>query len=40
MPPLFIAVVTFLYLLELEYKTALLETYLKGEWRVGEGEVA
>ncbi len=40
MPPLFIAVATFLSLLELEYKTAFLETYLKGEWRVGEGEVA
>jgi peptidoglycan/xylan/chitin deacetylase (PgdA/CDA1 family) len=24
----------------LEYKTAFLETYLNGEWRVGEGEVA
>lgn len=24
----------------LEYKTAFLETYLKGEWRVGDGEVA
>jgi peptidoglycan/xylan/chitin deacetylase (PgdA/CDA1 family) len=34
------AMATLLSLLGLEYKTAFLETYLQGEWRVGKGEVA
>ena len=38
MPLAFIAALVVLF--GLEYKTAFLETYLKGEWRVTEGKVA
>lgn len=33
-------IAAFVVLIGLEYKTAFLETYLKGEWKVGDGEVA
>ncbi len=40
MPSIIIGIAAFLFLLGMEYKTAFLEIYLQGKWKVGSKEVA